>query len=416
MVPLSGRVLSRDPHVLQTIDTMPPRTSHGEKPMNQPPNDPDPIADRSRRRISILTRIVVLVVIALVATVTVAWARAMTTPSSLPLSIRTVEWVRDNGGAGFVNFVEHVYYTTTAPETGGADLTSLPAFGVAGSVPASGPPRVIGAISPALPGEGVWRGTGRTVLGGDPVRVTVFRPDAAYPRQLAYAAWIDTSRIQLELYPGRKQPPNANPRGPMEVPVAMRAELLATFNSGYTYKDSLGGFALRGRTIEPMRAGQATVIEYTDGRIDIIDWNGGATVGADVVLARQNLPMLVKDGRPGPDLANEAAGGFSLGNAVRVWRSALGVDAGGNLIYLAAPGQTVGSLAGVMVRAGAVRAMMLDINSQFPTFITYGRAGTDAPTMQVPNDRQLPTRYLTPDDRDFFAVYAAQRLKSTPRI
>src|SRR5450759_3281419 len=55
---LERRVLSRDPHVLQTIDTMPPRTSHGDKPMNQPPNDPDPIADRPRRRISILTRIV----------------------------------------------------------------------------------------------------------------------------------------------------------------------------------------------------------------------------------------------------------------------------------------------------------------------------------------------------------------------
>jgi hypothetical protein len=386
--------------------------------MTKPSPSPDSVAARStlRRRLSMVGRASAVVIGVLLVVAVVSWARAMMEPSSLPLTIRTVEWVRDNGGAGFVNFVEHVYYSMTAPETGGANLTSLPAFGMAGSVPASGPPRVVSAFDPPLPGEGVWRGTGRTVLGGDPVLVTVFRPDAAYPRQLAYAAWIDTSRIQLELYPGRKQPPHADPRGPMEVPVSLRSELLATFNSGYTYKDSLGGFALRGSTIEPMRAGQATVVEYTDGRIDIIDWNGGATVGADVVLARQNLPMLVKDGQPGPDLANEAAGGFSLGNAVRVWRSALGVDAGGNLIYLAAPGQTVGSLAGVMVRAGAVRAMMLDINSQFPTFITYGRAGAGAPTMQVPNDRQLPTRYLTPDDRDFFAVYAAPKLKSIPRI
>jgi hypothetical protein len=339
----------------------------------------------------------------------------MTAPSSLPLFIRTVEWVRDNGGAGLVNFVERVYYTAQAPETGGAPLKSLPGFGVAGSVPASGPPAVVSALVPPLPGEGAWRPTGPAILGGDPVLVTIFRPDAAYPRQLAYAAWIDTSRIQLELYPGRKQPPNADPRGPMEVPIVLRPQLLATFNSGYTYKDSLGGFALLGRTIQPMRAGQATVIEYTDGRIDIIDWTGPATVGPDVVLARQNLPMLVKDGRPGPDLANEAAGGFSLGNAVRVWRTALGVDAGGNLIYLAAPGQTVGSLAGAMVRAGAVRAMMLDINSQFPTFITYGKPGALDAVMLVPNPRQTASRYLTPDDRDFFAVYAVPKLKGPPQ-
>jgi len=385
--------------------------------MTKPSPSPDTVAHRSafRRRLSLAGRATAVVIAALLIVAVVSWARAMMAPSSMPLFIRTVEWVRDNGGAGLVNFVEHAYYSAQAPETGGAPLTSLPAFGVEGSVAASGPPPVVTAFDPPLPGEGVWRPAGRMVLGGDPVLVTVFRPDAAYPRQLAYAAWIDTSRIQLELYPGRKQPPNADPRGPMEVPVSLRPELLATFNSGYTYKDSLGGFALQGRTFMPMRAGQATVIEYTDGRVDIIDWTGGPTVGPDVVLARQNLPLLVKEGRPGPDLANEAAGGFSLGNAVRVWRSALGVDAGGNLIYLAAPGQTVGSLAGAMVSAGAVRAMMLDINSQFPTFITYGKAGALDPVMVVPNTRQSASRYLTPDDRDFFAVYAAPKLKGPPQ-
>jgi len=36
---------------------------------------------------------------------------------------------------------------------------------------------------------------------------------------------------------------------------------------------------------------------------------------------------------------------------------------------------------------------------------TYRRRHELLPTMVVPNYQQAPTRYLVPDDRDFFAVY-----------
>lgn len=358
-------------------------------------------------------RVTLLVAIVLVTIGAFSYGRAMLAPSDLPLSIKTVEWVRDNGGAGLVSFAERVFYTATAPQTGGPALRSLASFGATGTLP-SGPGRVIGAIAPMLPNEGVWRGTGRSVLGGVPVRETIFRPEAAYPRQLAYAVWIDTSRVRLELYPGRVEPPAANPRGPMEVPHSLRGRLLATFNSGFTFKDARGGFAVRGKTIEPMRFGQATVIEYADGRVDVMSWKGGASVGSDVVLARQNLPLIVENGRPSPKLADDSAWGITLGNSVRVWRSALGIDAHGNLIYLAAPGQTAASIAGAMIRAGAVRAMQLDINAYWPTCITYGRNGVRSATMFVPNHRRTAARYLTPGDRDFFAVYAAPALRTGP--
>ena len=50
-----------------------------------------------------------------------------------------------------------------------------------------------------------------------------------------------------------------------------------------------------------------------------------------------------------------------------MWRSGVGIDARGNLIYAAANDQTVGSLAEILIRAGAVRAMQLDINSYWVT-------------------------------------------------
>ena len=86
----------------------------------------------------------------------------------------------------------------------------------------------------------------------------------------------------------------------------------------------------------------------------------------------------------------------------------MGVDRHGNLLYLAAPAQTAPSLAAAIIHAGAVRAMELDINAEWPSFITY-RGGH--PRKIVPNSMQSATRYLTPDDRDFFAVY--QRVPGT---
>jgi hypothetical protein len=236
--------------------------------------------------------------------------------------------------------------------------------------------------------------------------MAVFRPQAAYPRLLAYVAWIDHSLTRLALYPGRYEPPSAAPRGPIQVPFGQRWRLLATFNSGFTHKDGQGGFAVNGATYEPLRAGDATAIAYRDGRVDVKAWTGGPSAGSTVVLARQNLPLLVDRARPSAALAKNWEWGSTLGNAVQVWRSALGVDSRGNLIYAAANYQTAASLAQLMIHVGAVRAMELDINAEWPTFIAYGRRGGRDPLKLVPNAQQSASRYLQPDDRDFFAVYA----------
>jgi hypothetical protein len=370
--------------------------------------------DWRRRRWRRRRRFAALAVTPLLALVLSSYVSTMLQPSSLPLGIRSIEWLRANGAAWIVNDVERVYYQFTAPAKGGPGLHALPRVGSAGLISrGSYEPRPIRPVLRLrLAGEGAWRSTGPQVAGAPPVLVTTYRPDPSYPRVVAYVAWVDHSRTSLALYPGRYEPPVGSPRGPMSVPLGERRLLLATFNSGFTARDGHGGFAVNGNVYTPLREGQATVVAYHGGKVDIVSWKAADRLDTGIVLARQNLPLIVANGVPGPNLADGSQWGATLGNAIRVWRSGIGIDRHGNLIYAAADYQTVGSLADIFIHAGAVRAMELDINAEWPSFMTYRHGGALVPIKLVPNGQQSANRYLRPDDRDFFAVYRRTRRAS----
>ncbi len=352
--------------------------------------------------------------------VLVSYAQALSRPSNSSIGIRTVEWMRDNGARALVNEAESLYYSLNVPSTGGPALRSLPEQPGAGQSPAAPvtatggnavhvhhyrPRAITPVIAPALAGEGEWRATFADGGARPPVLVTSFRSDPAYPQTVAGVAWIDHTRTSTWLYPGRLEPAVTLPRGPTDVPLRRRSALVATFNSGFKLTDSRGGFAVGGHAYAPMVPGLATILRYRDGKVNVEAWRGGADVGPDIVYARQNLPLIVDGGRPNPNLSSGPEWGFTLGNAVRVWRSAVGKDRHNNLIYAAADNQTVGSMAAIMIRAGAVRAMELDINSYWTSFITYRHGGAAGAANLLAAMSRSSQRYLTPDDRDFFAVY-----------
>ena len=338
----------------------------------------------------------------------------MMQPSSLPLWPRSVEWLRAHHGNWLVDHAEHYYYSWKAPKKGGPQLTRLPsvvlpatpaAKQTAGHRVAIWPQRIKPVFAHPLAGEGRWTGTGPIVRGRPPVLVTEFRTEVDYPRIVAYVAWFDRTRTAVTFYPGRYEPPNAPVRGPMSVPYGQRWRLLATFNGGFIYRDGQNGSSIDGKMYEPLKDGLGTILAYRDGRVDVKTWKGGPVAGPRVAFARQSLPLIVDHGRLNPALNDSSQWGFTLGNAVRVWRTGAGIDRHGNLIYAAADYQTVITLAKLLQRAGAVRAVQLDINPEWPTLITYMHHHGLDPVKVVPNYQQPSTRYLVPDDRDFFAVY-----------
>jgi hypothetical protein len=264
-------------------------------------------------------------------------------------------------------------------------------------------------FSHPLPGEGVWRRTGPLVDGSPAVLVTRFRPELENPSIVAFVAWFDHTRTAVAYYPGGSEPPIAAVRGPMMVPRDQRWRLLATFNAGFVYAQGHNGSTDNGRVNEPLSDGNATLVGYRNGAVAIVKWSGGPDAGRNVAWARQSLAPIVWNGRLNPALntdPNSYQWGYTLGSVGFVWRTGVGIDRRGNLLFAAADNQTVISLAQILQHAGAVRAMEFDINPEWHTLITYRHQhGHLDPRMVEPQPMQSPDRYLSPDNRDFFAVY-----------
>ena len=94
------------------------------------------------------------------------------------------------------------------------------------------------------------------------------------------------------------------------------------------------------------------------------------------------------------------------------WRSGLGVTADGALVYVVGPGLIPVQVADLLVRAGAVRGMELDINPSWPVFATFKPATPDglaAPSngVQLTDTSRGPATFFDPRyARDFITMSA----------
>jgi len=239
------------------------------------------------------------------------------------------------------------------------------------------------------------------------------RPDTVHTSVVTAVAWMDTKLLGATLYSGSTIPGG----GPYQVtaPVQPQAAttLVAAFNAGFLMNDAGGGYYVQGKTVVPLRPGAASFVVYKDGSVTIGAWGRDATMTPAVAAVRQNVNLLVDNGQPVPGLnANDTTQwGFTLGNRVYVWRSGVGETANGALVYVAGPDLNITDLANVLVRAGAVRAMELDINTDWVNLATYAPAtptGAASPTNGsdlLPNMAGTPQRYFESWwSRDFFTM------------
>jgi hypothetical protein len=397
-----------------------------------PTNEPAAAKARrsaAKRRWHVARRVLALALVVLAIPVGISYYNFMTIPAQDSLSVRSVEWMRENGMAGMVNTVEHWWYSKNAPPVGGRLAHGLPraaaptgsaasrrinANALAGatapphlSVPANMQPLV---ASPQ-PDEGVWKPTGRTVAGLPAVYTTYFRPDAVHTSLVASAMWMDTSLLRASFVPGTRQPPGAPQTWGAQVPSAEWPNLVAAFNSGFEMRDTHGGVYTDGRVLIPLVDGGASFVIDQKGKANVGTWGRDFQMSPDIASVRQNLALILDDGQPVAGLPDNADGawGATLGNRVFVWRSGVGVDKNGGLVYVAGPGLSAVTLAVLLQRAGAVRAMELDINSDWVTGYTYQQTDPANPgaitgVKLLPEMSHSNDRYLQPSESDFFAM------------
>jgi hypothetical protein len=252
--------------------------------------------------------------------------------------------------------------------------------------------------TPAIPGEGEWSPVGRRVDGIPAVYETTLRPDAIHTSYVVGVAWMDTDLLKATLYSGSQIPGGGPFTHTAPIPPSAATSLVAAFNAGFLMSNANGGYYTAGRTIFPLRTGAASFVVYANGTSTVGAWGQDVTMTPQVVSVRQNLDLLVDGGRPVPGLnsADTTQWGFTLGNKVYVWRSGLGVTADGALVYVGGPGLNITDLADLLVRAGAVRAMELDINTDWVDLATYQPSTPTGPATPTNGSDLLPTMVGTP--------------------
>ncbi|MDQ1401676.1 MAG: hypothetical protein QOK20_3608 [Acidimicrobiaceae bacterium] len=378
------------------------------------------------------------ILVLLLLPVTWSYGHALGAAGNTASSVRSVEWLKDHHFTWLVNDVENFWYTHHKPKKGGAPTgglaaairsgassttsstpapsleptppTSVPAAPTFYGGPLPRPQPIRSIVANPLPGEGDWSPLGQPVGGIPAMYASYIRPDPVYTSLVTGVAWIDPHLARFSLFAGVQEPGGRDWHHQAPMGSADRADLVAAFNSGFKLKDSEGGYYADGRTVRSLRDGAATLAISPGGVPSIGQWGRDLKMGPTVAFARQNLSLVVDNGRPVAGLNTDSnyKWGATLGNKVQVWRSGVGMTANGALVYVAGNNLSISMLASVLARAGAIRAMELDINSSWVEFVSYGPA---IPSAAMPDAKLLPdmsggtSKYLGDNSRDFVAVF-----------
>ncbi|MGH3493689.1 MAG: phosphodiester glycosidase family protein [Sciscionella sp.] len=371
---------------------------------------PGPPRRRTRRHRGLLVMLAVLVLV--LGATAGSVVPALTAPGTQSNTARLAEWARNHGLGAVVTWLEQLTYQQ--PKVGGtpkgnsplhhAQASSPPSSRAAEKLPAAIPP----PATPALPGEGSWRVVAR--VHGRPAMAEAFlRPDAVHTSYTVGAVWFNPHLVAARLHPGAAQPGGSGWTTPPSI--AHPSGLLAAFNSGFKLTDAHGGFYADGRYAKSLVPGAASMVFRRDGSMTVGRWGRDVRMGPSVAAVRQNLVLLVDHGRvvPGIDTNTTRSWGATIGNKKYVWRSGIGVTAQGNLIDVIGPRLSAHSLADLLHRAGCVRAMELDINPEWTSFVRYPASAT-SPTRKPVNllstMHRSPRRYNTTSARDFVTLHA----------
>lgn len=234
----------------------------------------------------------------------------------------------------------------------------------------------------------------RTVVGTDGVAVTIVRLHAGRTSFVLHSGSADPGPVPGSPYGGR-------------VTGMERPRLVAAFNGGFKLSAGAGGYEQDRHVVASLRPGLASLVIDSTGQPHIGVWPAVTTSVRGIVSVVQNLGLLVSNGRLSPRIDERLAWGATLGHVMDVARSAVGVDASGDLLFAATMAASPRDIATALQRAGVVNAMELDINPQWVQLDAASRPGGPLYAV-VPGQRRAADQYLLGWTRSFLAVLASR--------
>lgn len=360
--------------------------------------------------------VAIMVVVFSIGFLSAGWslANAVFTPVNDPTSAKIAEWARGHGMGSLVTGLESLQYRLNPPKVGGAPSTSLLQSSTQSIKWNSSSERLLQSalptvVTPSLPNEGKFKAI-VTSHGIPLVQVAYMRPDALHTSYLSAVVWMSGKHTRLVQHPGQVDPGKLSlwSQKPSIVD-AKSTGLMAAFNGGFKIKDSRGGYYDNGHTVGTLVPGAASLVVYRNGKSEIGAWGTDLTMTPEVVSVRQNLQLLIENGQLATNLdsAVKANWGTTVGASTNVWRSGIGITATGNLVYVTGDALSAHSLASLLERAGSVRAMQLDINKSWISYMWYtpSTGSTLLTPHKILNFQRPANRYFSTTSRDFFAVY-----------
>jgi hypothetical protein len=379
------------------------------------------------RRLVVRVAIAVLLIVEVGGYSIATGVRMVQQGENLPTA--AAEVARDSGFSPVVATFENLYYQYINPPKVGGNPTGTAAFD-GGKAKASdklavvAPKSNFAAWGPALvtnkkparlasplpykPGEGFWYPTKIVVNGATAVYIARVRPDKIHSSVYSAIAWFDPHLLAFQQIPGTQLPEGNFDHGNGRVPAKLRGFYMAGFADGYKMDQSQGGYINKGIVVKPMVDGKATLLTYPNGNIDVIKWDK-AHPAVGFSTARQNLDLMVENGKSSVLNEDQAKWGqvwYGTGSGHNyVWRSGIGIRADGTVVYVQSAALSAGTLADLLVRAGAVRGMALDMNEAFANGDLYGPYRPRNLAIN-PENKNATNKFWKRSTRDFVAVFA----------
>ena len=240
------------------------------------------------------------------------------------------------------------------------------------------------------------------------IETTLYYPDKQRPYAQVHLVKVDINKVSIGAVAGIKEPASeVGMPGPGIVPVEIKNSnrLIAAFNGGFQYRDGQYGMMVGKTVYLPLQEGLATLLVDTKGKVTIEQYSSLINVN-NYVLARQNGEMLVKNGMVIPSSKDKLASvwGRSVTSSMYTWRSGLGINSKGDLIYAVGNSLIPETLGEALKTAGAINAMQLDINPFWVRFSLFKPISTGVYEHQslFPKMYDGGKEFLSGDKKDFF--------------